>query len=281
MLASTAASFQIESTEPDSSFECRLDDEPFVLCLPPVELTDLPQGQHRFEVRAVNELDNFDPTPAGWDFAVDSIAPEVKIDAGPSGSTEIKRPEFRFSSPDPEAEFSCRFDDQPFGPCAEANADVPAGPLAIGAHTFSVRAADPFGNVGAVATRSFEVVPMKDPGDDPLPPPPSPRAAAALKLGGIKLNRKRGTGRLLVTVNGPGQIRLAGSKRNRARRKTARSAGSFRLAVRPKGRALKALKRRQRVSLKLRVSFLAADGARVQRSKRVTLKMGRKASSGR
>ncbi len=281
MLASTTASFQVESTEPGSSFECRLDDEPFVLCLPPIELSGLPQGPHRFEVRAVNDLDNFDASPARWEFAVDSIAPETRIDSGPGGVTEIKRPEFRFSSPDPEAEFSCRFDDQPFGPCAEPNADVPAGPLSIGAHTFSVRAADPFGNVGPVVTRTFEIVPMRDPGDEPLPPPPSLPRAAVLKLGGVKLNRKRGTGRLLVTVNGPGEIRLAASKRNRARRKAAGSAGSFRLAVKPKRRALKSLKRKRRVSLKLRVSFLPADGDRIQRSKRVVLKMGRKASKSR
>ena len=81
---SRSASFQFTATEAPGSppFECRLDDEPFAACEAPGSQTydDLPEGQHTFEVRAVDAQGEKDPSPATRTWAVDTVAPAVDID---------------------------------------------------------------------------------------------------------------------------------------------------------------------------------------------------------
>lgn len=92
----------------------------------------------------------------------DTFAPPVSIDSGPAGETTDAQPAFLFSSGDGSAMFQCRFDDAPFAPCTDATA--PSGShaasqaLALGPHTFQVRALDAVGNVGAPMSRSFTVI---------------------------------------------------------------------------------------------------------------------------
>jgi hypothetical protein len=51
-------------TNPFAGFECSLDRSAFSPCSSPVILTNLLAGSHIFQVRAVDTLDNRDPTPA-------------------------------------------------------------------------------------------------------------------------------------------------------------------------------------------------------------------------
>ena len=72
-----------------------------------------------------------------------------------AGSGLGARPNFTFSSSDPEAGFQCSLDGAAFASCPSAY-ETP--PLAPGPHTLSVRSVDPRGNVdGSPATRSFSV----------------------------------------------------------------------------------------------------------------------------
>ena len=52
------------STEPDSSFECRLDKRDWRACRSPRKLPLLHPGRHRFRARAIDAAGNVDPTPA-------------------------------------------------------------------------------------------------------------------------------------------------------------------------------------------------------------------------
>jgi hypothetical protein len=65
--------FEFTSTEPQSSFECRIDGGPWEPCSSPAttaELTDGDQGEHVFDVRATDLVGNTDPTPATRSFVV-------------------------------------------------------------------------------------------------------------------------------------------------------------------------------------------------------------------
>ena len=58
-----SASFSFTSTEPGSSFECRLDAGAFDPCTTPEDIK-VKKGKHTFEVRATDAAGNTDPSPA-------------------------------------------------------------------------------------------------------------------------------------------------------------------------------------------------------------------------
>ena len=68
------ASFEFASSEPGSTFQCRLDAGPWEGCASPRSYPGLPPGEHRFEVRAVDDLGDVDPTPAIWAWTVEADA---------------------------------------------------------------------------------------------------------------------------------------------------------------------------------------------------------------
>lgn len=55
--------FSFSSSEPGSTFECRIDTGPYVACASPYRFS-VPFGQHTFAVRARDTAGNVDPTPA-------------------------------------------------------------------------------------------------------------------------------------------------------------------------------------------------------------------------
>ncbi len=75
---SSSASFAFSSSEPDSSFMCSLDEAAFESCSSPKEYSSLNDGDHTFQVRAVNAAGNVDPTPANRAWTVDTRTPKVE-----------------------------------------------------------------------------------------------------------------------------------------------------------------------------------------------------------
>jgi hypothetical protein len=69
------------SSQPGTSFECRLDSGSYVPCSSPRTTSHLADGSHRFSVRARDPSGNVDPTPASRTFTVRTAAVSV------SGST--------------------------------------------------------------------------------------------------------------------------------------------------------------------------------------------------
>ena len=66
----SALKLRFKSSEPNSTFDCRLDKKPFGPCSSPEKLKDLVPGRHTFQVRAIDAALNTDPTPAQDRFRV-------------------------------------------------------------------------------------------------------------------------------------------------------------------------------------------------------------------
>jgi len=69
--------FTFSSTQPGTTFECALDNGPFLPCVSPVSLPTLPAGTHTFRVRAKDSAGNVDPTPASLTFAIPAVLSDL------------------------------------------------------------------------------------------------------------------------------------------------------------------------------------------------------------
>ena len=143
------------SDDMGASFQCRVDGGSFQSCTSPFTTSQLSEGSHTVQVRAIDTAGNIDPTPASRTFVVDTLEPETTITDGPSGDIPDDTPTFEFTSDEAGSTFECRIDSDPFASCTSA---FTAPSLSDGAHTFEVRATDQAGNVDPTPdSRSFTV----------------------------------------------------------------------------------------------------------------------------
>ncbi len=77
--SASAPSFTFISTEPRSSFGCRIDDEGFAPCNSAKAYAALADGEHTFRVRATDAPGNTDATPAVRTFTVDTQVAGAEI----------------------------------------------------------------------------------------------------------------------------------------------------------------------------------------------------------
>ena len=94
-ISDRAPTFEFEATqvhdEPDPTFECQVDGGGFEDCTSPHQVDPLADGDHTFEVRAVDAAGNIDPTPATRAFTVDT--PDTRPDPEPpSNEFELSKP---------------------------------------------------------------------------------------------------------------------------------------------------------------------------------------------
>ena len=61
---------KFSSSEPDSSFECKVDNKLWRACASPQKLKKLKRRRHKVRVRAIDSTGNVDPTPATDRFRV-------------------------------------------------------------------------------------------------------------------------------------------------------------------------------------------------------------------
>ena len=139
-----------------AGYECRLDGGTWATCGNQADLTALGDGEHHFEVRAIDAAGNRDATPAEHTWTVDTIAPQTSIDSGPDAITSATTASFTHSGDALGGTavdgYECRLDDGAWGACTSY-----AG-LADGEHRFEVRAYDRAGNRDATpAARTWTV----------------------------------------------------------------------------------------------------------------------------
>jgi hypothetical protein len=149
VVTSSTASFSFSSPVAGVRFECSLDSGAFAPCASPVSFGGLADGDHVFDVRALDASGNVDPTPAHAAWTVDTTAPEAVISAGPRVRTAATRARFLFSA-EVGAALACSLDGRAFRPCTSPAA---YSRLRAGRHSFRVRAADDAGNVDRSPTR--------------------------------------------------------------------------------------------------------------------------------
>ncbi len=162
------ATFTFTSSESGSTFACSLDGEPFGECASPLVENGLELGAHTFSVQATDAAGNTDPTPAthAWTVEADVTAPDTSITSGPAGDNAALDVVFTFTGTDDttaalDLEFECSLDGEPFGDCSSPH-EIQG--LALGAHTFEVRAVDAAGNVDVTpATRTWTTVDVTAP----------------------------------------------------------------------------------------------------------------------
>ena len=150
-----SASFAFSGTDAGgsgvASFECRIDSTQAAdwgSCSSPKSYSNLSEGAHKFEVRAIDQAGNVDQTPASFSWSIDTVAPTTSIDSNPPVLSNAASASFAFSGTDAGgsgvASFECRRDSAAFAPCTSPQAYAA---LADGGHSFEVRAIDQAGNV--------------------------------------------------------------------------------------------------------------------------------------
>ena len=155
--------FGFASSEPSSTFECKVDGGAFGACTAPAgshTTAVLSEGSHTFQVRATDNTANLDVTPASRTFTVDLTPPDTQVDSGPAAGATIadSTPDFGFSATEVGSSFQCRVDSDAFAACSGPGAAHTTAALGDGQHTFEVRGTDPAGNTDASpAGRTFTV----------------------------------------------------------------------------------------------------------------------------
>ena len=82
---SSDATFTFESTDPNATFECLLDEEWFTGCASPKTYSKLFEGSHTFQVRDVDANGSVDLTPATRTWTVDRRGPKTSVKHPKSG----------------------------------------------------------------------------------------------------------------------------------------------------------------------------------------------------
>ena len=140
---SSTATFSFTSSEPNSSFQCRLDDAfgsgPFLACNSHDSWTSLSNGSHKLEVRAVNG-GVADSTPDSYTWTVDTSFPETEITTGLEIHQPAAMPHSSLPSSDPSAAFQCRLDSNAEAAFQACSTPKSYNNLVDGSHTFDVRA---------------------------------------------------------------------------------------------------------------------------------------------
>ena len=99
------------------------------------------------------------PNPPTVTTPKDTTAPSVSFTAGPAATTADPAATLAFAASEPQITFSCRLDAGAWQACASPRT---VQGLGLGSHSFSVRATDKAGNLGAAAVRQWTVIPPPD-----------------------------------------------------------------------------------------------------------------------
>jgi hypothetical protein len=136
-----------------ASFECRRDSGEVAAwgpCVSPKAYAALPDGGHKFEVRAIDKAGNVDQSPAVFQWSIDTTAPQTQIDSHPEALESSGSAAFAFSGADGSGSgvvsFQCRRDSAQAADWASCSSPAEYASLADGAHKFEVRAIDKAGN---------------------------------------------------------------------------------------------------------------------------------------
>jgi hypothetical protein len=138
-----------------ATFECRLDDGAYEACAGTGSgersYTDLPDGEHRFWVRATDSVTGL---PASRRFRLDRAAPDVTVVLTETDVVEGGTPRIRFAKYENAVTYTCTLDGVPFEPCGWYE---PLPTLTPGTHVLRVVGVDAAGNASDPAFATIRV----------------------------------------------------------------------------------------------------------------------------
>ena len=162
--AATSPSFTFTSTSPQATFQCSRDGATYGTCTSPKTYTGLTAGSHTVNIRAVTSAGT-DATPASWTWTI--TVPDTTITGSPSVNDTSPSPSFAYTSDSPQATFRCRLDGAVFATCTSPTS---YSGLALGSHTFDVKAVTSAGTDATPATWTWTISTLPDTAIDFGPP---------------------------------------------------------------------------------------------------------------
>ena len=140
---SSTASLAFSSNETNTTFECQLDAGAFTACSSPTNLNALVDGDHIFNVRAIDQAGNVDDTPTIVIWTIDTTSPTTSLTSDSALLTNQTTATFVFNSNE-SGTFQCSLDQEPTNGYVSP---LPYSTLPDGSHTFTVQAIDLAGNL--------------------------------------------------------------------------------------------------------------------------------------
>ena len=135
-----SATFAFTVNVAGCTFERSLDGGPYVAATSPETLTNLAEGSHTYQVRAVGPTGVPDPSAASYSWTVDLTSPETTLTQTPPDPSNAASPAFAFSASEAGCTFERSLDGGEF---VLATSPDTVGPLADGPHTITIEAAPP------------------------------------------------------------------------------------------------------------------------------------------
>jgi hypothetical protein len=151
--ATVTMRFSSTSTDVDH-YLCSLDGATATTCSSPQSVTAAAEGLHTYAVTAVDRAGNASTAGTGFWYR-DSLTPVPVVNDGPSDPTTATSATFSFASSEGGVSYGCSLDGSPFTACTTGKV---YNSLALGTHTFKVRATDSSGNTADSATYTWHVV---------------------------------------------------------------------------------------------------------------------------
>jgi hypothetical protein len=139
---SQSASFSFTASE-TSTYQCSLDGAAYAGCTSPKAYIGLAGGSHSFNVYATDTTGNPDATPASYTWSIDTTAPVTVISSTPPSSTSSTSASLSFAANETGSMLQCKLDAAAYSACTSPKSYTA---LAVGNHSFTVKATDTAGN---------------------------------------------------------------------------------------------------------------------------------------
>jgi hypothetical protein len=150
----TSATFSFSDTEAGVSFLCQIDGSAFSACSSPKTYSGLTEGKHSFSVRAQDAAGNRSGI-ASFAWTVDTTPPPIPvITSTPANPTNKTSASFNFSDTEKKVIFLCQLNGSAFSACSSPTKYTG---LAVGSHTFSVKAQDAAVNQSSPASFTWTI----------------------------------------------------------------------------------------------------------------------------
>lgn len=142
-----------------ATLSCKLDDAEWGPCgeleswdvsAQNMTLLNVPEGDHAFAVRAVDNFGNTTTMQRAFTVVPDVTPPEISITANPGLVTNVANADFTMKVGEADATVSCKLDDAEWASCTTRTTQRYTG-LAAGEHTFRYRAVDLSNNTAEVS----------------------------------------------------------------------------------------------------------------------------------